>query len=59
MDSKAVPAFTTIYYDEAGVQRGLTFFCLQDLPKISGPQKGKDDFFHVSDQSFVAEECRS
>ncbi len=43
-DSKTLPAFTTIYYDEAGVQRGRTFFCLQDLPKIFGPQKGKDEF---------------
>ena len=34
----------TIYYDEAGVQRGRTFFCLQDLPKIFDTRKDKDEF---------------
>ncbi len=42
--SKTLPAFTTIYYDEAGVQRDRSFFCLQDLPKIFGPHKDKDEF---------------
>ena len=42
--SKTLPAFTTIYYDEAGVQRGRTFFCLQDLPKIFDTRKDKDEF---------------
>jgi hypothetical protein len=42
--SRTLPAFTTIYYDEAGVQRDRTFFCLQDLPKIFDPKAGKDEF---------------
>jgi hypothetical protein len=42
--SKTLPAFTTIYYDEAGVQRDRTFFCLQDLPRIFDPKAGKDEF---------------
>src|SRR5882724_9011800 len=43
-DSRTLPAFTTIYYDEAGVQRDRTFFCLQDLPRIFDPKAGKDEF---------------
>lgn len=42
--SKTLPAFTTIYYDEAGVQRDRTFFCLQDLPRIFDPKAAKDEF---------------
>ena len=42
--SRTLPAFTTIYYDEAGVQRDRTFFCLQDLPRIFDPKAGKDEF---------------
>jgi hypothetical protein len=42
--SGTLPAFTTIYYDEAGVQRDRTFFCLQDLPRIFDPKAGKDEF---------------
>lgn len=42
--SKTLPAFTTIYYDEGGVQRDRSFFCLQDLPRIFGPHKDKDEF---------------
>ena len=42
--SRTLPAFTTIYYDEAGVQRGRTFFCLQDLPKIFNSRSVKDEF---------------
>src|ERR1700737_4944430 len=41
---KTLPAFTTIYYDEAGVQRDRTFFCLQDLPRIFDPKAAKDEF---------------
>src|SRR2546427_590314 len=40
--SKTPAAFTKIYYDEAGVQRGRTFFCLQDLPKIFDTRKDKE-----------------
>ena len=43
-ESKTLPAFTTIYYDEAGTQLDRTFFCLQDLPKIFGLQNAKDEF---------------
>jgi hypothetical protein len=43
-ESRTLPAFTTIYYDEAGVQLSRTFFCLQDLPKIFRLQNGKDEF---------------
>jgi len=42
--SKTLPAFTTIYYDEAGVQRGRTFFCLQDLPKIFDTARTRTSF---------------
>jgi hypothetical protein len=42
--SKTLPAFTTIYYDEAGVQRDRTIFCLQDLPRIFDPKAVKDEF---------------
>ena len=42
--SRTLPAFTTIYYDEAGVQRDRTFFCLQDLPRIFDPKAGEDEF---------------
>ena len=42
--SKTLPAFTTIYYDEAGVQRDRTFFCLQDLPRIFDPKSVRDEF---------------
>ena len=42
--SKTLPAFTTIYFDEAGVQRDRTFFCLQDLPKIFGDHAANDEF---------------
>jgi hypothetical protein len=42
--SKTLPAFTTIYYDEGGVQRDRSFFCLQDLPRIFGPHKDKDEY---------------
>jgi hypothetical protein len=43
--SKTLPAFTTIYYDEQGVQRDRTFFCLQDLPRIFGPRQIDADKF--------------
>ena len=41
--SRTLPAFTTIYYNEAGVQLDRSFFCLQDLPKIFGPQDVEQD----------------
>ena len=44
-DSKTLPAFTTIYFDQTGKQLDRTFFCLQDLPKIFGREKKKDDEF--------------
>jgi hypothetical protein len=43
--SMTLPAFTTIYYDEQGVQRDRTFFCLQDLPEIFGPRQINKDKF--------------
>ncbi|MBR0751862.1 hypothetical protein JQ604_06675 [Bradyrhizobium jicamae] len=42
--AKTLPAFTTIYYDAAGVQRDRTFFCLQDLPRIFNPAADTDEF---------------
>jgi len=44
-DSKTLPAFTTIYFDENGKQLDRTFFCLPDLPKIFGSGKRKGDEF--------------
>jgi hypothetical protein len=43
-ESRTLPAFTTIYYNEAGVQFDRSFFCLQDLPKIFAGQSLKDEF---------------
>lgn len=44
-NSKTLPAFTTIYFDESGKQLDRTFFCLPDLNKIFGKEKRKDDEF--------------
>ena len=46
-ESKLLPAFTTIYFDDATGKKQLdrTFFCLADLPKIFGPERKKNDVF--------------
>lgn len=44
-DSKTLPAFTTIYFDENGKQLDRTFFCLADLPRIFGDKKKSGDEF--------------
>lgn len=44
-ESKTLPAFTTIDFDEKGIQRGRTFFCLPDLPRIFGPEQKPGDEF--------------
>ena len=46
-ESKLMPAFTTIYYDDKDPKKQLdrTFFCLTDLPKIFGDDKKKGDQF--------------
>lgn len=44
-ESKTLPAFTTIDFDEKREMRGRTFFCLQDLPKIFGAPPGARDEF--------------
>jgi D-alanyl-D-alanine dipeptidase len=49
-ESKRLPAFTTIYFKDT-VENGKPeqldryFFCLQDLPKIFGPEKKRGDIF--------------
>lgn len=43
IDAKTLPAFTTIWFDETGKQLDRTFWCLQDLEKIFGKEKKKDD----------------
>ncbi len=46
-ESKLIPAFTTIYFDDANSKKQLdrSFFCLSDLPKIFGNEKKKGDEF--------------
>lgn len=46
-ESKRLPAFTTIYFDDETGKKQLdrTFFCLADLPKIFGAEQKKEDAF--------------
>jgi hypothetical protein len=44
-ESKTLPAFTTIDFDDQKKQRGRTFFCLADLPKIFGKARQRGDAF--------------
>lgn len=46
-ESKLLPAFTTIYFDDNNPKKQLdrSFFCLSDLPQIFGQQQKKGDAF--------------
>ena len=44
-ESKTLPAFTTIHYNENKEQLARTFFCLADLNKVFGDEQKKGDAF--------------
>ena len=45
-ESKTLPAFTTVYFDDqTGKQLGRTFWCLYDNEKIFGPRPANGDVF--------------